>query len=161
MFVHVPGILHIWLVLLIPTPRIPEVHFFQLFYTFKFDQKNYGIYLALLQLFNSIDIDIQETVLVVSYNLFNRPQCCALKMTSPFLVINEYVVRNTLNNQINLCYVLQESCRNYTFSTVFKSLFIYSGRHWTYLLGWSLDNFSTMHPANGPRIRTGLKCLNR
>ena len=110
MFVHVPGILHVWRhVLLIATTGIPEVHFFQLFHTFEFDQKNYGIDLVLLQLLHSRDVDIEETVLIVADDVIDRPQCCALKMTSPFLIVNENIVRDTLNitniNSLTLLYV--------------------------------------------------------
>ena len=97
---QVPGILHVRLhVRLISTTGIPDVHFFQLFDTFEFDQQNYGIDLVLLQLLHSIDVDIKKTVLIVTNNFFDRPQCCALKMTAPFLVVNENIVRDTLDDK--------------------------------------------------------------
>ena len=65
-----------------------------------------------------MDVDIKKTVLVVADDVFDGPQCCALKMTSPFLVVNENIVRYTLNIELKSSFASEKKMCQYPTATV-------------------------------------------
>ena len=89
---HVLGIFCIGLVLLIPITRVPKINLLQLLDTPEFDQQNDWVDLILLKFPDSVDVDVQEAVLVVGDYVLDRSQSSALKMTSTALEINENIV---------------------------------------------------------------------
>ena len=77
-------------------------------------------------------------------------------MTPPSFKVDEDVIRDSLKRN-RLITRLQVNQTVLTFSTVLRSLFMYSGWEWTNLLGWSEQSFSRIHWENGPTMRIGLK----
>ena len=77
-------------------------------------------------------------------------------MTPPSFEVDEDVIGDSLKRN-RLITRLQVNQTVLTFSTVLRSLFMYSGWEWTNLLGWSEQSFSRIHWENGPTMRIGLK----
>ena len=77
-------------------------------------------------------------------------------MSPPSFKVDEDVIRDSLKRKRLLDYK-SVSQSVLTFSTVLRSLFMYSGWEWTNLLGWSEQSFSRIHWEKGPTIRMGLK----